>query len=95
MCEEEKNLGIVCFPILVLLTFGIFVFSHVVPLLWEFTFLMSWELYDFLLLATDVRNPQLWNICVSLYFSHSVAINFAHVLGIIEIHLHAKHLGNP
>ena len=75
--------------------FGMFVLSLVVHLLWEFTFLTSWELYGFLLLATDVRNLWLCNVWVSLYFSHSMAIHLSHVFEIIGIHLNAKHLRNP
>ena len=37
--------------------FGMLLFFHPFPLLWEFTFPMFWELYGFLLQATDVRNP--------------------------------------
>ena len=43
--------------------FGRFLFSHIFPLLWEFTFLMFWELYGFLLHPKYFRNPTLWNVC--------------------------------
>ena len=43
--------------------FGRFLFSHIFPLLWEFTFLIFWELYGFLLHPKYFRNPTLWNVC--------------------------------
>ena len=40
------------------------------PVLLEFTFLVFWELYGFLLHAKYVRNPWLWNIL----FSHTFPV---------------------
>ena len=38
------------------LKFEMFVFSHTFPLLWEFTFLIFWELHGFLLHPKYLRN---------------------------------------
>ena len=38
-------------------SFGLFVFSHTFPLLWEITFPIFWELYGFLLHPKYLRNP--------------------------------------
>ena len=45
------------------LNFGMFVFSHIFSLPWEFTFSIFWELYGFLLHSKQLRNPLLWNVC--------------------------------
>ena len=45
------------------LNFEMFVFSHIFPLLWEFTFPIFWELYEFLLHPKYFRKPTLWNVC--------------------------------
>ena len=63
------------------LNFEMFVFSHIFPLLWEFTFPIFWELYGFLLHPKYLRNPTLWNVCVFAYFSCIMKIQFSHVLG--------------
>ena len=45
------------------LNFEMFVFSHIFPLLWEFTFPIFWALSGFLLHPKYFRNPTLWNVC--------------------------------
>ena len=58
-----------------------FVFSHIFPLLWEFTYPIFWEFYGFLLHPKYLRNPTLWNVCVFPYFSCIMEIQFFYVLG--------------
>ena len=58
-----------------------FVFSHIFPLLWEFTYPIFWEFYGFLLHPKYLRNPSLWNVCVFPHFSCIMEIQFSHVLG--------------
>ena len=64
------------------LNFEMFVFSHIFSLLWEFTFLIFWELYVLMPHMKYVRNPQLWNVCVFPYVSLTMRIQFSHVFGI-------------
>ena len=45
------------------LNFEMFLFSHIFPLLCEFTFTIFWELYGFLLHPKYIRDPTLWNVC--------------------------------
>ena len=53
------------------LNFEMVVFSHIFPLLWEFTLSIIRELYGFLLYPKYLRNPLLWNVC---FFSHSFPV---------------------
>ena len=75
--------------------FGMFVFSHIFPLLWEFTISIFWELYGFLLHQKQLRNPLLWNVCFFPYFSRIIAIRFSHVLGIVWISASSKTFKKP
>ena len=61
------------------LKFEMFVFSHIFPLLWEFTFPIFWELYGFLLHPKYLRNFEMFVFFP--YFSRIMRIHFSHVLG--------------
>ena len=67
------------------LNFQMFVFFHIFPLLWEFTFPIIWELYGFPLHPKYLRNSLLCNVCFFPYFSRIMGIHFSHVLGIVWI----------
>ena len=60
------------------------VFSHTFPLLWEFTFPLLLGLYGFLFHAKHVKNPYLWNTCVSPYFSHFPILREMHVFQLLR-----------
>ena len=75
--------------------FGMFVFSHIFLLLWEFTFSIFWELYGFLLHPKYLRNPLLCNVCFFPYFSRIMGIHFSHVLGIVWISASSKIFKKP
>ena len=40
-----------------------FVFSHIFPLLWEFSFPIFWDLHGFPLHLKYLRNSLFWNVC--------------------------------
>ena len=67
------------------LNFEMLVFSHIFSLLWEFTFLIFWELYVLKPHMKYVRNPQLWNVCVFPYVSLTMRIQCSHVIGIVQV----------
>ena len=62
-----------------------FVFSHIFPLIWEFTFPIFWKLYGLMPHMKYVRNPQLCNVCVFPYISLTMSIHFSHVLRIVQV----------
>ena len=64
------------------LNFEMFVFSHIFPLLWEFTFPIFWALSGFLLHPKYFRNPTLWNVCFFPILFPSYGNSLFHVLGI-------------
>ena len=72
-----------------------FVFSHIFPLLWEFTFSIFWDLYGFLLHTKQLRNPLLWNVFFSPYYSRIMEIHFSQVLGIVWISASSKIFKKP
>ena len=61
--------------------FGMFVFSHIFPLLCELTFSIFWDLHGFLLHPKYLRNPLLWNVCFFPYFSRIMGIHFFSCFG--------------
>ena len=65
LCPYFGNCMDFCFKqkITEILNFEMFVFSHIFPLLWQFTFPIFWELYGFLLHQKYFRNPTPWNVC--------------------------------
>ena len=60
------------------LNFEMFVFSHIFPLLWKFTFPIFWELDGFLLHPKYLRNFGM--LVFFPYFSSIMRIHFSHML---------------
>ena len=74
-----------------ILIFEMFMFSHILSLLCEFSFLIFWELYVLMPHMKLERNPQLWNVCVLPYFSLTMRIQLFPMFS--ELHrflFHAK-----
>ena len=67
------------------LNFGMFVFSHIFPLLCKFTFSIFWDLYGFLVHPKYLRNPLLWNVCFFPILFPYYGNSLSHVLDIAWI----------
>ena len=74
---------------------GMFVFPHSFHVLWEHTFPMLQNFYGFLIRPKYLRNPWIWNVCVFLYFSCTMEIDFSHILGIEWINVSHKIYQKP
>ena len=79
--------------ILETLNFEMFLFSHIFPLLWEFTFPMFWQLHGFLLHPKYLRNFEMFVFFPC--FSRIMRIHFSHVLGIVWISASSKIFRKP
>ena len=66
--------------------FGVFGLSHTSPVLWEFIFLMFWELRGFLLYPKYLKETCNFGTFVFLHtISRNMGIRFSHILGIFLI----------
>ena len=75
------------------LKFEMFVFSHIFPLLWEFTFPIFWELHGFLLHPKYLRNFEMFVFFP--YFSSIMRIHFSHMLVTAWISASSKKFQKP